>query len=78
MHFEVARDCAAADGTHAHPWVVLVGRECEDSDEEEQEQLQRGSDAVVQEVGDPPEDAPRYDDGVHDRAQAGLREHYVC
>jgi len=65
----------------AQPWphrrVVALRLEGKHSDEEEEQQLQRGGDAVVQEGGDAAEDAPRDDDGVDDGAQAGLREHDV-
>ena len=57
--------------------VVVVWGECKHSNEEEQQQLQRGGNPIVQEVGYPPEDAPRDDYSVHDRAQPRLCQHYV-
>ena len=74
----MAKDCDAPEGSHAHPGIVMVGRKCKHSYEEEQQQLQCGGDAVVQEVGDPPKDAPCYNNGIDNRAQARLCEHYVC
>ena len=78
MRLEMVQDCDASEGSHAHPGIVVVGRKCKHSNKEEQQQLQRGGDAVVQEVGDPPKDPPCYDDGIYNRAQARLREHYIC
>ena len=78
MRLAIVKGCDAPEGSHDYPGIIVVRRKCKYSDEEEQKQLQRGGDAVVQEVGDPPEDAPRNDDGVHNCAQAGLCEHYVC
>jgi hypothetical protein len=61
----------------AHVRVVARGLEGKHRDEEEDEQLQRGRDAVVQEVADAAEDLARDDDRVHDCAQARLRQHDV-
>ena len=57
--------------------VVVVWGECKYSNEEEQQQLQRGGNSIVQEVGYPPEDAPRDDYSVHNCAQPRLCQHYV-
>jgi argininosuccinate lyase len=46
-------------------------------DEEKHEELERGRDAVRQEVFHALEDDPRNEDRVHDRAEARLREDNV-
>ncbi len=62
----------------AYPVIVILWREGKDCDEEEYEELQCGSDAVVQEVGDAPEDAPCNHDCIHNGVQSRLRQDNIC
>ena len=66
----ILKDRLAAKGTH--PGVVVVWRKSKDGNEEKQEQLQRCGDAVVEEIGNAAENAPRDHYCVHDGAQPGL------